>query len=709
MSRRHLRTCAVAVATMSLFLALVLFGGDIAWLRQLETVTLDLRLQLRGAVQPGPEVLIVMIDDATIAEEGRWPLPRARLAQLVESLDKAGAKVIVFDLLLSEPERQAAGDEALARAMRAARNVVLPFTFEFGNGATNNPPAFVAGASYKSLQAEGPPPPLPLKPSGILAPIAPLGSAAAGLGHAIVAFDVDGAPRYDYPVLDFDLDYYPSLPIRIVQAYLGVPWDTVKVKFSEGIFIGSLWVPTDRAMRTLVNYRGPSRTFPTLPFSQALAGAIPASEVRGRIVLVGTNVTGIRDTFRTPFTSVLPGVERLASLVDTTLHGDALRRPESAPYVEAGVLMISALFIALSLARLHVAAAAALNAAAFVALAYADCLALARLGHWYAAAVPALGLATTFTVVLAYRIGILDRDHRWVRSAFARYLAPKMVERLSESPELLRLGGELRELTLMFCDVRGFSAMSERLEPQQLTLLVNEYFTPMTDIILEHGGTIDKYIGDGIMAFWNAPLEDRDHAEHACRAALAMANGLWRVNERLAQLPLRSGPIAIGIGINTGVCTVGNFASRHRFDYSALGDAVNVAARIEGETKAYRLPILIGPECAAHVTMLATLPVDLVRVRGRSKPIEIFALVGDETMRRDLAFAAFHHEHRTMRAAIAARDWDRAESLLPSLRQTAPAAFAHVYESYAERISSFRAHPPAQDWDGSILVERRHQ
>jgi len=256
----------------------------------------------------------------------------------------------------------------------------------------------------------------------------------------------------------------------------------------------------------------------------------------------------------------------------------------------------------------------------------------ARKSSGVSAALPAVALVLTFATLMLYRYGLLDREYRTIRNAFSRYLSPDMVERLARSPESLRLGGELRELTILFCDIRGFTALSERLDAQRMTRLINGFFTPMTEAILAHGGTITRFTGDGIMAFWNAPLAEPAHAERACRAALAMMAALDRLNERLARDEPAVGRLAIGIGINTGPCTVGNFGSQHRFDYSAFGDAVNVAARLENETKTYDSPIIIGSETAARAPMLARMSIGRIHLRGREEPLEIFALLGDEAL-----------------------------------------------------------------------------
>ncbi len=662
--RRDLKICGLALATMALFVALHLVGADLHWLRRFETATLDLRVRLRGVIPPGPETVIVLMDDQTITELGRWPLARQLFARLVDTLQRAGARVIAFDILFAEPdappadgaigfleratamlrahgldgladevrERSRRGDSALAAAMAAAGNVVLPFSFRFGADAGEKMTDAVGRSAYASLRAAETPSAPPFEPTGILAPIPDLGEAASALGHVLVAFDVDGAPRYDYPVIEYDLDYFPSLPVRIVQRYLALPWNEVVVTLGRGVAIGPLFVPTDAAMRSVVNYRGPPRSFPTYPFASVLAGAVPDAAFRDRIVLIGANIVGIKDSFPTPFTAVLPGVERLATIVDTTLHSDHITRPVAAPAIEAAALLLCALVIGGAVARLSMGAATLAAVAIFALLGAAGQVALVHYGLWFAAALPAVALVLTFATLMLYRYGLLDREHRAIRNAFSHYLSPDMVERLARSPESLRLGGELRELTILFCDLRGSTSLSERLDPQRMTRIINDFFTPMTEAILAHGGTVGKFTGDGIMAFWNAPLAEPAHAERACRAALAMMAALARLNERLARSEPAVGRLAIGIGINTGPCVVGNFGSKYRFDYSVMGDPANVAARLESETKTYNTPIIIGPETAARAPMLASLPIGRIHLRGREQPLEIHALLGDETL-----------------------------------------------------------------------------
>jgi adenylate cyclase len=300
-----------------------------------------------------------------------------------------------------------------------------------------------------------------------------------------------------------------------------------------------------------------------------------------------------------------------------------------------------------------------------------------------------------------YRHGLLGREHRQVRAALSRYVAPAVVERLADNPAALRLGGELRELSVLFCDIRGFTALAERLSPPQLTHVVNEVFTPLSDIVMfEQRGTIDKYIGDCLMAFWNAPLDEPEHALRACRAALAMQSAMGEINERLQRESPTLASVAVGIGINTGPCTVGNFGSRRHFNYSALGDAVNIAWRLQDATKRYGTPIVIGPETAARTPALAHLPIDLVRIKGRAAPVEIHALVGGTEFAESPAFIELKRMHLHFRAAYLERDWVAAEHLIEMLRRMPFPDLVPLYHQYAARVAALRQNPPPLDWDG---------
>jgi adenylate cyclase len=682
--RRDAALCGVALLAMLVFAALHVMAPDLPWLRRLELFALDTRFRLRGPLSPGHEIVLVLIDDDTIAKFGRWPLPRQRFADAVNFLGAAGARVIGIDLLFTEPdEAGGSGDRALAGAMRRAGTVVLPFAFRFDRDGAGPVPDDIARSAFTSLRRGAFFEPAPLRPTGVLAPLAPLGEAAAALGHVTIAYDVDGAPRYEYPVLGHDLDYYPSMALRVVQLYRRLAWSDVTAELGRGVWLGNHLLATDPSMRLLVNYLGPPGRFPTVSFADVAAGAVSPAMFKDRIVLIGTRITGVPDAVRTPFSAVLPGVERLATVIDSILRGRSLHRPVYAPWVEAAWMIGFALVVALALSRLSIARAALLAAALLALWLVLGQFALVRFGIWSAAAVPSLASLLVFTLLATYRYGLLDREHRRIRAAFQRYLAPSMVEQLAQSSLPPQLGGEQRELTVMFCDLRGFSGISERLDSRALTRLVNAFFAMVTEAVLAQGGTVDKYMGDAVMAFWNAPLEQPDHARRACRAALAIRAGLARLE---AEGVTDGVALDCGIGINTGPCTVGNFGSRHRFDYSAVGDTVNIAARLESETKTFGIGIALGAATAARVPELATLPLEAIQLRGRDRSVELFALVGDETRRESAAFLALREHHRRFAEAAQAADWKTAAALLAELESAVPADLAAVYRRLAERL-----------------------
>jgi adenylate cyclase len=713
---RELKLCLVAVLVMTIMVELHLAAPELPWARRLELVAVDLQFRLRGSQKPGSDIAIIMIDDRTVAELGRWPLPRRKFAKLLDILRDANAKVVALDVLFAEPEpgipeatREAlsaasgrlderdraklseevgrledSGDEDFAEAIRRSGNVVLPFTFRFGGQNVSPTPGYAARAAFSAVRMHEEYRPLELRPAGLVMPIARLADAAAALGHSLILYDVDGSPRYDYPAIEYDLDEYPSMAVRIAQLFLRLAWPEVRLELGRGIAFGTLGVETDAAMRLGVNYRGPTGTFPTYSFAQVIAGGVPPSTFRDRIVLVGVDALGVRDAFRTPFTASLPGVERLATILDTMIRGNPLRRPAYAPWLEALCMLGIALAIGFAMARLSIASATLVVAALLIAGEAAAQVAFVRSAIWYSGAVPGMATVITFGAVLLYRYGLLDKDYRRLRHSFARYLPPTMVERLANSGKFPELGGELREITVMFCDLRGFSRLAERLNPQALTRLVNDFLTAATEAVHAHGGTIDKYIGDAVMALWNAPLDQPDHAELACRAALTIGERLKALNAHraLAGAP----PLMIGIGIDTGFCTVGNFGSKDRHDYSAIGNAVNIAARLEGETKNFGVTALVGPQTAARIPGFATLPIAIIRVRGRTQEIEISALIGDEEAGRDPGFAGLRRQHVVLCDAVSARDWERAAALAAELATVASADCKPIYERLMARI-----------------------
>jgi adenylate cyclase len=349
-------------------------------------------------------------------------------------------------------------------------------------------------------------------------------------------------------------------------------------------------------------------------------------------------------------------------------------------------MLLSALALGVAMSRLSLALAFLLAVALVAAIGVSGQIALAHYGVWQANVVPITAIMLTFMALSLYRYGLLDQERRHIRRVFQRYLAPNMVDKVVSDARLPQLGGELRDLTILFCDLRGFTALSERLDATALTRIVNQFFTVATEAILEQGGTIDKYLGDAIMAFWNAPTDQPDHAALACRAALRILDKVDGLNETA---PLDGGlpRLKVGVGINTGPCTVGNFGSSRRFDYSAIGDAVNVAARLEHETRTYGIAILLGPETAARAADLAVLPIARIRLRGRAEPLEIYALVGDEQVMATPAFRELRSVHLQLGAASMSPDEARIRSLIDELKARAPPGRRLLYEVFTSHAT----------------------
>lgn len=730
---------AVAVALASLTL-LSVAGAPL--LRSLETASLDLRFRIRGVRPPGPEIALVMVDDRSIDALGRWPLSHRLFAKAIDRLDRAGARLIVFDLLFAQPEqpvppavqaaaRKAASrlpaggdaelrdalrtlaeddpDAAFARAIRASGNVFLPIAFAF-TGTPAAAPAFVSAAGYQRFLNSPIPPVFPLKPVSVVTPLALWADAAAGLGHVNIAFDRDGAPRYDYLALPFAGDFLPSLPVRVAAAYLGVPWAKVGLALGAGVDIGPIAVPTDDAMRLLINYRGPRGTFPTYSFVDLLNGRVPDKALAGRIVLIGASFIGLPDANPSPFgTTPLPGTERMADIIDTILHRDFIHESlPGLPILVGTAVAVLAALIGISAAALPTSLAVFFTVLPLLAWAAAAQLAF-RDGLWLPLVEPLMALILCSVVVLLFRYRVVDYEGRVIKAAFRRYLAPDMVNTLARHPERLKLGGETRAMTLLFCDVRGFTAISERYKasPQDLTHLINRFLTPMTDVIMARRGTIDKYMGDCVMAFWNAPLDDPDHAAHGCASALAMIAALGCVNAALADEAAAASrpfvPLRVGIGVNSGDCVVGNVGSDQRFDYSVLGDAVNLAARLETQSKTYEVDIVIGEATRTLAPQFAAIELDRILVYGKQEAVRIFTLLGDEAMAQSPEFAELVARHEAMLMHYRAQDWARAEAALSACRG-GDARLEPLYDLYAGRIAWFRENPPGADWNGVFVA-----
>ncbi|MFN8924874.1 MAG: CHASE2 domain-containing protein [Rhodospirillales bacterium] len=680
-------------------------------------------------------VRIVDIDDATLAREDlQWPWPRTKVAELVVALANAGAAVIAFDVTFSEPDRTSPGnvlriwsavsdvdtlapalrdlpdhDELLADLVGQAGNVVLGYALlDAPDGAR---PSVRAGFAHAGAD-----PRRFLTPyRGAVVNLPNLESAAAG--HGFFSFrphPLDLVTRAVPLVGRWREELRPSLAAESLRVFQGAGSYVVRSTGASDamafgglnamleIRIGRFIVPTTPEGEFRLHFTRPVAER-YLPAHTILDGSFDPATVEGAIVLIGTSATGLRDIRSSPLNSAMAGVEAHATAIEQILLGHHLVRPDWTDGAEFVFLVVAGL----SLVFLTATAGAIVAAVAAVLV-----LALAGGGALYlfvehrvlidpvGPSVAALAIYLTTTLIGYARS---ERQRRDIRSAFRRYLTPALVERLAENPELLRLGGERREMTFLFCDIRGFTSIAEahQSDPEGLTRLLNRFLTAMTDVIDGHRGTIDKYMGDAIMAFWNAPIDDPDHAVHACAAALEMQRALETLNAALVREATEEGRtptlIRIGVGINSGPCLVGNLGSQQHFDYSVIGDAVNLASRLEGQSKAYDVTIVIGERTRELAPDFVCLELDRIAVVGKTQPTTIHTLLGDPG---DPATAEIPGAVEPLVAAYRARDWAGVLEIADRQYGSFGGRFDKLIIIYAERATTFMADPPLEDWDG---------
>ncbi|MDB5581030.1 MAG: adenylate/guanylate cyclase protein [Bradyrhizobium sp.] len=682
-------------------------------------------------VKTARPVTIIDIDEKSLAKLGQWPWPRTRVAELIDKLTALGAVVIGFDIVFAEPDRLNPGiaadtilnldeetrvklralpsnDQILADSLKRSR-VVL--------GQSGFP--YVLGELDKSLPVTGlamrgeEPQQFLYDYAGLLRNVPVLEHAAAGRGLFTIKNERDGIVRRVPMLLVAQGATMPSLNFEMLRVASGS--GTILTKANEAgmqsVNVGGFEVPTDRNGQVWVHF---ARRDPSIYVSavDVLEGRVPPERIAQKLVLIGTSAVGLLDTKTTPVDPVMPGVEIHAQVLESVLTRTVLTQPNWAIAAE--------FFAALILGLLVIAFAPMFGPVTLVAV--GALFATVLMGtSWYFYTQHRLlidftyPLASTTSIYLTLVFSSFVREQkqrRQIRSAFGQYLSPALIEQLAQSPEKLQLGGEEREMTIMFSDVRGFTTISEsyKHDPQGLTALMNRFLTPLTNAILDRKGTIDKYMGDAIMAFWNAPLDDKQHEVNACEAALDMLERIDELNQE-REIEAQDGghvyiPINVGVGLNTGVCVVGNMGSNLRFDYSVLGDSVNLASRLEGQSKEYGFPIIIGSKTAMAVKdKFAILELDFIMVKGKKEPEVIYAIAGREDTAQSESFQRLRNLTIEMLACYRNRDWDGALTAIERGRKTDDGhALEYLYDLYETRIRSYQENPPPSDWNGAFAL-----
>jgi adenylate cyclase len=711
--------------------------ADPFFVQALRLIAFDSYQRLEPArFDPALPVRIVDIDEDSLAKVGQWPWPRTTMAQLARKLADQGAAVVAFDILFAEPD-QTSPEVALKVLTPDEAKVLEPVIAgrethdaAFGKAVGETPSVLAVALTNR------PTPPMPAKAgfavagddpgpfvatfAGVTSNLPALDRAAAGLGSINWIPDRDQVIRRVPLMYRQGAEYVPSLALEALRVAQGASTYILKASNASGetafgqatglnhIKVGDIEVPTDADGGIWLQFR-PTNPAAYIPAWKVLSGEDDPGEVAGRIMLVGTSAPGLIDLRATPLDAVIPGVEIHAQAIEHILAKRALTRPDYAVAAELAVIVVLGLVIAFVLPRISAAKSVMLGLAAVAAVLAGGWLFYSQAGLLFDPSYPALALFVLTAAATAYIYRRVETQRGEVRRAFSHYVAPAVVEQLIANPEKLELGGEVRELTLLFCDVRNFTSISETMTAHELTRFINTLLTPLSDIILKHRGTIDKYMGDAIMAFWNAPLDDPDHAEHAVLAAREMAasmavlNAGWQAEAQAAGRPFRK--VAIGIGINSGNCCVGNLGSSRRFDYSAIGDDVNVASRYEGLSKMYGLTVVMGEATVARLPNPLVMELDLIRVKGRAQPTRIFTLA--ETVGVEAAAERLLPTHAAMLEAYRGRRWDEAEAAIESCRGFAVPGLDHFYAAYCSRIAEWRRAPPPDDWDGAYTATEK--
>ncbi|EJN14124.1 putative transmembrane sensor domain protein [Bradyrhizobium sp. YR681] len=713
---------------------LVVFAGIRLWdpppVQELRLRTFDMFQLIDPRHKTVRPVTIVDIDDKSLAKLGQWPWPRTRIADLIQNLTSGGAVAVGFDVVFSEADRLnpdmvasqmrylddatraklrelPSNDQVLADAIKRSR-VVLGETGQRAiSSEIDKSLPFTGVATVGEENAER----FLFEFPGLLRNVPVIEKVAAGRGLFTIRPERDGLIRRVPMVMRAQGNIMPSLSLEILRVVTGTPTLLVRTDKTgvRAIRLKGVEIPTDRNGQLWVHY---ARQDPSIYVSAAdvLDNTAPPAKIAGKLVLVGTSAVGLNDIKTTPVSSTMPGVEIHAQVLESVLSGAVISQPNYALGVELlAALVIGLLVIILTpnLGPVRLVLAGAAFAAILVGVSW---FFYSQYRYLIDFTYPLLSTTAIYLTLIFASFVREQRQRKEIRGMFAQYLSPVLVEQLT--PEKLVLGGEERGMTVMFSDVRGFTSISEsyKHDPQGLIALMNRFLTPLTNVITDRKGYVDKYMGDAIMAFWNAPLDDVEHEVNACEAAIQMLERIDAVNREREQEAADGGhvyiPLNVGIGLNTGIGVVGNMGSDLRKNYTALGDCVNLASRLEGQTKEYGFPIIVGSSTAlAAKDKFAILELDFIMVKGKSEPEVIYAIAGREDVMHSGAFQRLRNVTIEMLGCYRSRDWQGALDAIERGRRSEDAdTLEKLFRLYEARVKDFQINPPAEDWNGAFAL-----
>ena len=730
----------LGLAVTALLLANAIRFIDIGLIERLELISYDTRVKLTMPGGVDPRIVIVDLDEKSLAEIGRWPWGRDRMAELVHKLfERHQIAVLGFDVLFAEPDVSSGLDklralekgklhdvpgfkaeldkiapsldhDGLFAAAIAKHPVVLSVNFEFSqskgdmrNAGVLPPPALTAGdlfgRTFSSLQGYK-----------FIGNLPQLQAQAAGGGHFNAEPEVDGVIRRAPMLVKHGGDYYESLSLAMARLLAGSPplipvlppeanpsgYDAI-----ESLRFAKVSIPVGENVAALIPFRGRQRSYQYVSATDILNDRLPPEALQGTIVLVGTTAAGLFDLRSTPVDTVYPGVEIHANLIAGMLDNTIKQSPPYALAIEVVMLFLIGLILSFVLPRLD-PVIGSIAVIVTLALIIGSNLYIWSQNIVWPLASPVLLAIFIYGINMTYGFFVERRAKKQISGLFGQYIPPELVDEMTEDPSSVSMEGESRELTVLFSDVRGFTTISEGLDPQALSQLMNAYLTPMTRAIHKQRGTIDKYMGDAIMAFWGAPLHDKNHVDNALAAAMEM---IYLLEKLGPEFRARGWPeLRIGVGLNTGPMNVGNMGSEFRRAYTVMGDAVNLGSRLESLTKNYGVDILVGETTMQAASNMLFRQLDRVRVKGKDEPVTIYEPMGrlnrvSQELKDEVA--QFHE----VIAHYLAREWQQALTVLAVLEAKHPGTKLH--EMYRKRIEFFMVNPPEPEWDGVFTYETK--
>ncbi len=740
-----LRPNPITLSLIIIILGALLYYVEVPFLELMEKKTIDLRFVSRGDVPHESKVVLAVIDEKSVDKEGKWVWPRSKIADLVTRLSNAGAKVISFDIVMSEPDEKSTAktidaivqnlaglseenkayltelkqssdnDRLLADAIKnSTARVVLGYFFQMEHEHAGDYDEALAEQQKESIQSSrydliryqsGSALGVPVFEAMVAnGNIPSISSSTKYSGFFNMFPDIDGVVRWIPAVINHREEMYAPLSLMTVSAFRDAPPSPIVADYGfEKVQISDIAIPTDELGRIMINYRGNTKTFKHISITDILHGKVPDAEFKNKIVMIGATAVGIYDMRVTPFSSVFPGIEIHANIVDSILSNDFLFQPGWAAVFDIAVIIVAGLLLGIVLPRVGVFPGILFVSFVFFGHIFFCRYIFTSRGWILNVVYPLLVIICVYITITAYKYLVESRQKRFIRSAFSTYLAPTVVKKLIESPDGLELGGEERDISAFFSDVQGFTSISERLTPAELVELLNEFLTEMTDIILKHEGTVDKFEGDAIIAFFGAPNELENQAETAALTCVQMQKRLhelrlkWKAEGR-PELKMR-------IGLCTGSAVVGNMGSRNRMDYTMMGDTVNTAARLEGVNKIYGIYTLVCENTFQKASnRVVGREIDAINVVGKNEPVVVYQLLGlpedlDENLLKTMQYYAQGlSKYRQL-------NWDEAIRAFGAALKIAPDDGPSL--AMLERCRDYRESPPPAGWNGSYTMKTK--